>query len=118
MIIFTRGKINFVFLNMNVNNSNRKPDFAPKWFWDFDYNKIDWQASYKTIIARIVERGNEKEWTELIRFYGRDKVLNALKNEIAYLPDYAIEEVSKYFPISKEEMLCYTKRQSRPQHWI
>jgi hypothetical protein len=103
---------------MGVNNSNRKPDFEPKWFWDFDYNKIDWQASYKTIIARIIERGNEKEWTELIRFYGRDRVLNALKNEIVYLPDYAIEEISKYFPIPKEDMLCYIRRQSRPEHWI
>jgi len=103
---------------MHLNNSNNKPDFAPKWFWDFDYEKINWQASYKTIVARIIERGSEREWTELIRFYGRDKVLNALKNEIVYLPDYAIEEVSEYFKIPKEDMLYYTRKQSRPVHWI
>ena len=103
---------------MAVNNPNCKPDLAPKWFWDFDYNKIDWQTSYKTIIARILERGNEKEWKELIRFYGRERVMSVLKNEIVYLPDYAIEEVSRYFPIPKEEMLCYTRRQLRPEHWI
>jgi len=107
-----------VFLHMDGKQSNGKPDFAPKWFWDFDYNKIDWQASYKTIIARMIEKGGEKEWIELIRFYGKDKVLNALKNEIIYLPEYAIEEVSKYFSIRKEDMLCYTRRQSKPEHWI
>jgi hypothetical protein len=107
-----------VFLFMSSNNLKQKPDFSPKWFWDFDYNKIDWQVSYKTVIGRIIERGNEKEWTGLIRFYGKDTVLNALKNEIVYLPEYAIDEASKYFLIPKEDMLCYTRRQSRPAHWI
>jgi len=46
---------------MDVNKSNSTPDFSSKWFCDFYYNKIDWHASYKTIIARILERGNEKE---------------------------------------------------------
>ena len=95
-----------------------KPPFVPDWFWDFDYNKMDWQASYKTVIARIIERGGEEEWQELIQFYGRDKVMNALRNEITYLPDYAIEEASNYFSIPKEQMLCYIRRQSKPGHWI
>jgi len=95
-------------------NANLKPDFLPMWFWDFDYDKIDWQASYKTIIARIIERSDETEWAALLRFYGRSKVLNALKSEIPYLHDYAIDDVSKYFSIPKEEMLCYVRRQIRP----
>jgi len=103
---------------MDNSQLNSKPDFSPKWFWDFDYNKIDWQASYKTIIARIIERGKEKEWMELIRFYGRDKVVNTLKNEILFLPDYAIEDASKFFSIVKEEMLCFTRKQSMQGHWI
>lgn len=95
-----------------------KPRFEPKWFWDFDYDKIDWQASYKTIIARIIERGGETEWQELIRFYGREQVINALKNEISYLPDYAIQEASHYFSIPKEQMLCYTRKRSNQGRWI
>ena len=95
-----------------------KPPFASDWFWDFDYNKMDWQASYKTVIARIIERGGEQEWEELIQFYGREKVMNALRNEITYLPDYAIDEASYYFSIPKEQMLCYIRKQSKPRHWI
>ena len=95
-----------------------KPDFARKWFWDLDYEKIDWQASYKTVIARIIERGKEQQWQELVRFYGLQKVVDTLKNEIVFLPDYSIEEACTYFPIKKEEMLCYTKKQSRPAHWL
>jgi hypothetical protein len=97
---------------------NIKPALERKWFWDFDYDKMDWQASYKTIIARIIERGGEKEWMELTRFYGRDRIINALKNEIPFLPDYAIKDASAYFSIPKEQMLCYTRKQSRPGHWI
>jgi hypothetical protein len=103
---------------MDSMNIDKKPVLAAKWFWDFEYNEIDWLASYKTIIARIVERGSEKEWIEIIRFYGRDKVLNTLKYEIPFLPDFAIDEVSKYFEIDKEKMLCYTRKQSKPGHWI
>jgi hypothetical protein len=103
---------------MDDKNMDNKPALAPKWFWDFDYNKIDWLASYKTIIARIVDRGSEKEWMEIIRFYGKDKVLNTLQYEITFLPDYAIDEVSKFFEIAKEEMLCYTNKQSKQRHWI
>ncbi|MGZ3849610.1 MAG: DUF6922 domain-containing protein [Flavisolibacter sp.] len=99
-------------------NSHNKPALSRKWFWDFDYDKLDWQAAYKTIIARIIERGGEKEWQELIRFYGRDLVMNALKNEITFLPDYAINEVSRYFSIPKEQMRCYTRKLSNPGHWI
>lgn len=97
---------------------NTKPSFEPKWFWDFDYDKIDWQASYKTVIARMIERGGEKEWQELIRFYGRDFVINTLKNEIPFLPDYAIQEASLYFSIPKEQMLCYIRKQSNQGRWI
>lgn len=97
---------------------NNAPPFDRKWFWDFDYYKMDWQASYKTVIARIIERGPENQWRELVKFYGKQKVMNALINEIPYLPDYSVEEVSKYFSIPKEKLLCYSKKLSRPTHWI
>ena len=103
---------------MEAVKTSGKPAFGPKWFWDMDYDRIDWQASYKSIIARIVERGGPEHWEELIHFYGREKVLNALKSEIVFLPDYAIEKVSKYFRIEKEEMICYIRKQSRPTHWL
>ncbi len=98
--------------------SHDKPNVDPRWFWDFDVAKIDWCKSYKTIIARIIERGDESEWQELMRFYGRDKVVNALKNEIVFLPDYSIDDVCKYFNLKREHLLCYIRKQSRPGRWI
>ncbi|MBS1532580.1 MAG: hypothetical protein JSU01_19910 [Bacteroidetes bacterium] len=100
------------------NQAFGKPILANKYFWDFDVDQIDWQASYKTIIARIVERGGENEWNELVRFYGRETIVNTLKMEINFLPDFAITAASQYFQIDKEDMLCYIRKQSNPPTWI
>jgi uncharacterized protein DUF6922 len=87
-------------------------------FWDFDYEKINWQASYRTIIERVIERGVKDDWQELVHFYGKKMITEALKNEIKYLPDYAIENVCKYFKLKKEELACYARMQLRKEHWL
>lgn len=103
---------------MSLDQTYKRPNLEPKWFWDFDYEKIDWQASYKMVISRIIERGGPQQLEELVRFYGEDKIVNALKNEIAFLADYAIDAACRYFPVKKQEMLCYKRKQSRPAHWL
>lgn len=47
-------------------------------FWDTAINHIDWKKQYKAVIKRIFERGNQTEKSEIIRFYGRQKVDDAL----------------------------------------
>lgn len=94
------------------------PDFDARLFWDFYFDKIDWQSSYKTIIARIIERGDKQDWHELERYYGKDKVIKTIKTEILYLPDYAIDDVCKLYSLQKKDLLCYTRKQSRPGHWL
>jgi hypothetical protein len=58
---------------MQKSKTLERPRLERKWFWDFDYERIDWQASYKTVIARITERGKREQWQELVRFYGQQK---------------------------------------------
>lgn len=54
-------------------------------FWDTDINKIDWSKQYRAVIQRIFERGNETERKEIIRFYGKEKIKNALnQNNLPY----------------------------------
>lgn len=95
-----------------------QPNLARELFWDWRYNEIDWQKSSRSIIERVLERGTKEEWQELIRFYGESKVIAALKTDIKFLPDYAIEEVCKYFNLKKEELACYVRKQSRKGQWI
>ena len=110
------------FMGIARNNesdlSNRKPNLPKHLFWDWDYDAIDWEAGYRSIIARVLERGNGEEWNELIRFYGEDTIINALKKEIKYLPDYIIGKICDHFHLDYVEMACYTQKQSRKGHWI
>ncbi len=94
-----------------------KPDFYKALFWDFDYDKINWQQSYRTVIERVLERGTQAERDELLRYYGKEKVISTLMNEIKYLPDYTINDVCSYFGLKKEDMVCYVRMQSRKEHW-
>lgn len=95
------------------------PNLDHVFFWDFDIEAMDFRKAYKTIIARIIERGGENEVDELVRFYGHEKVVHALRNEIYFLPNYAIEKALRFFPeLKKEEMYCYLNRKDKPYHWI
>jgi plasmid maintenance system antidote protein VapI len=54
-------------------------------FWDTDIKHIDWKKQYKAVIKRIFERGNKTEKSEIIRFYGKQKVDDVL-NSISRKP--------------------------------
>ncbi|HTJ14741.1 MAG TPA: hypothetical protein VL547_22035 [Dinghuibacter sp.] len=98
--------------------SSIRPNLARRLFWDFDYESIDWQEAIVTVVQRVMERGNEDEWQELFRFYGRDKVVDTLKYDSNFLPDYAIEKVCRYFGLKPEDLRCYWRKKSRPGYWI
>ena len=60
------------------NQTNRKPDLSLLrriLFWDTDIDKLDWEKQYSFIIKRIFERGNEDEKKEILKFYGKLKIL-------------------------------------------
>lgn len=98
--------------------SASRPRLHKRLFWEFRYDDINWQKEYAAIIERVIERGTEDEWKELIRFYGKEKVVNTLKNETNYLPDEIIEDVCRFFNLKPSQLKCYVRKQSRPRHWI
>lgn len=101
-----------------LDNNELKPNLEKGLFWDWKFDDIDWQNSYRSVIERVLERGTKQEWEEIIRFYSKEKIVSILKEEIKFLPDYIIDEVSTYFKIRKEEMACYVRKQLRKGQWI
>jgi hypothetical protein len=95
-----------------------KPDFPRVFFWDFNYDKLDWKENYVMVIQRILERGMPEHWQELERFYGKETITLALREKVSFLPDECIDEASSFFNIKKEEMLCYKRKQSQPKLWL
>ena len=47
-------------------------------FCDTTIDRIDFAAHKPYVITRVCERGNEEEIREIIRFYGRDTILENL----------------------------------------
>jgi hypothetical protein len=46
----------------------------PVLFWDTELEGIDWEGQRDAIIKRVLERGNETEKNEIMRFYGKAQV--------------------------------------------
>jgi hypothetical protein len=94
-----------------------KPNLPAWLFWEFHYDRIKWKKSTRMVIERVLERGNEEELEELIRFYGLRKVRNVLQFGTIYLTDPSIERACAYFKLKPEELVCYVRKRSRPGHW-
>jgi hypothetical protein len=101
--------------------SKRKvlPKIHPKFFLDTNFRKLDWEKAYIPIISRIIERGGQNEIDQITKYYGREKIVNTIKDEIHFLPNYAIDRAIDFFPeLKKEEMHCYLNRKDRTYNWI
>ena len=102
----------------HVKPKTDRPAVNKALFWEFKYDEINWIASYRTIIGRILEQGLKWEWEEMIRFYGKEKVVETIKNELNFLSDVVIAEVCQLFKLKKENLKCYIRKRSLPKHWI
>lgn len=95
------------------------PDLHPKFFWEYRFDTIDWEEAYMMVIDRIIERGGKKEVDEIVHFYGYERVIKALTQEITFMTNIAIHNALSHFPeLDKEQMLCYVNRRDKPYHWI
>lgn len=63
-------------------------------FWDTDIHHIDWEKQYRAVIQRVFERGSESDKNEIIRFYGTEKIKQALQESNARNP-YTIYRSNK-----------------------
>jgi hypothetical protein len=91
----------------------------PRWlFWEWIYEKMEWQDGYWTVIERVLDRGDTEELDELVRFYGREKVLQVLTKEPIYLMDHSIEKVCAYFHLQKDDLHCYHRKKQRGGGWL
>ena len=62
-------------------SQNHRPDltkFRSTIFWDTKIENIDFTAHSRYVINRVFERGTEEEIQEIIRFYGREAILDCV----------------------------------------
>ncbi|WP_188932203.1 DUF6922 domain-containing protein [Puia dinghuensis] len=95
-----------------------RPNLPTRLFWEFKYEKIDWRKCYELVIERVLDRGNQQEIDELIRFYGRKKVLKVFKEHPIYLMDHCIDRACVIFGVKKEDTVCYKRKVARGHGWL
>ena len=90
-----------------------KPILDKRIFWDVDFDNIDYDKKWKTVIERIFDRGDINDIRQVRRYYGDEKVMEALTTA-KYLFDETINFCSAIFEIPKEKFRCYILKQSNP----
>ena len=74
-------------------NKKNKPVFQKRIFWDVDFEKIDYDAKANFVIERVFERGDVEDIRQCRRYYGDEKVSEALLNT-KYLPLHTLHFAS------------------------
>jgi len=95
-------------------DTKAKPIFDKRIFWDVNFELIDYDAKANWVIARVFERGDVEDIRQCRRYYGDDKVTEALLNA-KYLPLHTIHFASAIIDKPLNEFRCYILRQLNPE---
>ncbi|MDQ3099929.1 MAG: hypothetical protein M3R08_00960 [Bacteroidota bacterium] len=93
--------------------SAARPKFDPRIFWDVNYDKMDIDAKWKFVIERVFERGDVEDIRQCRRYYGDERVKEALLNA-KYLQESTLYFASAIVGESLDKFRCYTLRRSHP----
>jgi hypothetical protein len=90
-----------------------KPIFNKRIFWDVVFEKIDYDAKANFVIERVFERGDVEDIRNCRRYYGDEKVTQALLNA-KFLPEITIYLASAVIDRPLTDFRCYNLRQLNP----
>lgn len=90
-----------------------KPVFQRRIFWDVDFDKLDYDKRANFIIERVFERGDVEDIRQCRRYYGDNKVANALLNA-KFLMESTIYLAAAVINKPVEDFRCYKLRQLNP----
>jgi hypothetical protein len=93
--------------------SKPKPIFNKRIFWDVVFENIDYDAKANFVIERVFERGDVDDIRNCRRYYGDDKVREALL-KAKFLPETRMYLASAVIDRPIEDFRCYTLRRLNP----
>ncbi len=85
-------------------------------FWEYDFEKIDWQQMRNLVVQRVIERGRMDDFYAMLNLYGPEGVKQAIK-QLPFLNEKDLSFVCNIFEIQKEQLKCYTNKPLKNQHW-
>ncbi|CAN5398530.1 hypothetical protein BH09BAC1_BH09BAC1_10990 [soil metagenome] len=92
------------------------PEFHRRIFWDVDFDNLDYDKRANFIIERVFERGDVPDIRNCRRYYGDEKIREALTNA-KWLPLRIIYLACAVLGNELTDYRCYITAQSNPEHW-
>lgn len=101
-----------------VKNKNKLPAFLKTYFWDVNFEKIDFNKYEYYVTNRLLEKGDIKAIRWLFKNVKREKIIEVLLTT----RDLSLLNSSfwcNYFQLDKTKMICMEKslREMRKQLW-
>jgi hypothetical protein len=93
--------------------NNPQPIFNKRIFWDVVFEKIDYDAKANFVIERVFERGDVEDVRNCFRYYGKEKIEQALLNA-KFLPEHTMYFASAVIKRPLKDFRCYILRQLNP----
>jgi len=90
--------------------------FRRELFWDIDFANLNLEKHKRLIIERVITLGNLEEFRQLLVIY-KTEIIRQTIMELGYLDPKTMNFVISFFEIDKNQLRCYTKKQSTQQHW-
>jgi nicotinamide mononucleotide adenylyltransferase len=91
-----------------------KPVFDKRIFWDVSFEQLDYEAKASFVIERVFERGDVEDIRQCRRYYGDEKVAEALL-KAKYLPEHRMHLAAAVIDKPVEQFRCYKLRQLNPE---
>ena len=90
-----------------------KPIFEKRIFWDVNFEMLDYDAKANFVIERVFDRGDVQDIRHCRRYYGDEKVTEALLNA-KFLTESSLYLASAVILRPLIDFKCYILRQSNP----
>ncbi len=101
--------VNYFTYNYLNREQKGKHTVSPALLWEYDLSNFDWQATRRTVVSRIIERGRPEDYYAAFDIYGIEGFRDTLK-EIPYMSSKDANFASIFFDIPKEQMRCYIRK--------
>jgi hypothetical protein len=82
-------------------------------FWDIDFEKLDVDKYWQSVVLRVAERGSWEQWQATRKYYGDEKIKETIV-KVKWIELRTHHFLSTVFDIPLEKFRCYTTRQSSP----
>ncbi len=92
------------------------PIFNKSIFWDVDFSTLDFVRYSNWVIVRVFERGDVEDIRQCRRYYGDEKVKEALLNA-KYISGNRIHLASAVIDQPIQNFRCYIQKPLNPKHY-